>query len=162
MRHLHLSPDHHPTLRHTDREAIGSELQKVLVVLTDLALSGKHAHWNVVGPNFRAVHLHLDEMIDAWRSAVDAVGERAAALGQAPDGRVAAVGAQTPLTALGAGPLRGEDVLAAFAELLTTAVGLVRERTDRLEDIDTVTADLLHGIIATLEQQLWIVRVQTA
>ena len=45
-----LSTDHHPTLRHVDREAIGIELQAVLAILTDLALTGKHAHWNVAGP----------------------------------------------------------------------------------------------------------------
>jgi DNA-binding ferritin-like protein len=31
-----------------------------------------------------------------------------------------------------------------------------------VEDLDTVTADLLRGIVATLEQQLWMVRVQAA
>ena len=81
-----LSQDHHPTLRHPDREALGAELQTTLTVLIDLSLLGKQAHWNVVGPNFRALHLHLDEMIDAWREAADAVAERAVALGHAPDG----------------------------------------------------------------------------
>ena len=82
-----LSTDHHPTLRHADREAIGIELQAVLAVLTDLALTGKHAHWNVQGPNFRALHLHLDELVEQWRDEADAVAERAVALGHAPDGR---------------------------------------------------------------------------
>jgi hypothetical protein len=35
--------NHHPTLRHPDREAIGNELQQALVTLIDLALIGKHA-----------------------------------------------------------------------------------------------------------------------
>jgi starvation-inducible DNA-binding protein len=39
-----ISTDHHPTLRHVDREAIGIELQGILEILTDLALTGKHAH----------------------------------------------------------------------------------------------------------------------
>ena len=76
-----ISQDHHPTLRHEDREAIGAELQGVLVTLIDLSLLGKQAHWNIVGPNFRALHLQLDELIDAWRLASDAVAERAVALG---------------------------------------------------------------------------------
>src|SRR3954466_631708 len=86
-----LSQDHHPTLRHEDREAVGNELQRVLVTLIDLSLIGKQAHWNVVGPHFRSLHLQLDEMIDAWREAADVVGERAVALGHAPDGRAATV-----------------------------------------------------------------------
>ena len=99
-----VTTDHHPTLRHVDREAIGTELQAILAVLTDLALTGKHAHWNVQGPNFRSLHLQLDELVDAWRDAADEVAERAVALGHAPDGRIATMAAQTPLPALEAGP----------------------------------------------------------
>jgi len=90
-----LSQDHHPSLRHVDREAVGTELQATLTLLIDLSLLGKQAHWNVVGPHFRPLHLHLDEMVDAWREAADAVAERAVALGCAPDGR----GAQRPVAA---------------------------------------------------------------
>jgi predicted nucleic acid-binding protein len=47
-----------------------------------------------------------------------------------------------------------EDVIAAFTALLTNAIGSIRERMDRLEDVDTVTADLLHGVVARLEENL--------
>lgn len=157
-----LSTDHHATLRHVDREAIGIELQAVLAILTDLSLTGKHAHWNVQGPNFRALHLHLDELVDAWRDAADTVAERAVALGHAPDGRPAPIAAQTPLPQLDAGPQLDRELLVALTRILTEAIGAIRARMDRLEDVDTVTADLLHGIVATLEEQAWMIRVQTA
>ena len=157
-----LSTDHHPTLRHADREAIGLELQAVLAVLTDLALTGKHAHWNVQGPNFRALHLHLDELVEQWRDAGDAVAERAVALGHAPDGRAHTIAVQTPLPDLDAGPQLDRELLVALTRILTEAIGDIRERMDRLEDVDTVTADLLHGIVAQLEEQAWMIRVQTA
>lgn len=154
------SEDHHPTLRHVDREAIGAELQDVLVVLIDLSLLGKQAHWNVYGPHFRPMHLHLDELIDAWRLAADAVAERAVALGHPPDGRVATVAERTPLDPLPEGPISDHDVVVAFTEYLTDAVGYVRTRMDRLEDVDAVTADILHGVVAGLEENLWMIRVQ--
>jgi starvation-inducible DNA-binding protein len=157
-----MSQDHHPTLRHADREALGAELQAVLTVLIDLSLLGKQAHWNVVGPNFRPLHLQLDEMIDAWRSAGDAVAERAVALGHSPDGRAATVAARSQLPTLPEGPLADRDVIASFTRLLTDAVGAIRDRMDRIEDVDTVTADLLHGVVAGLEENLWMVRVQAA
>ena len=157
-----LSQDHHPTLRHADREALGAELQGVLTVLIDLSLLGKQAHWNVIGPNFRPLHLQLDEMIDAWRSASDAVAERSVALGHAPDGRAATVAARSELATLPEGPLADRDVVASFTRLLTDAVGAIRNRMDRIEDVDTVTADLLHGVVAGLEENLWMVRVQAA
>jgi starvation-inducible DNA-binding protein len=154
------SQDHHPTLRHVERAALGTELQVALILLTDLSLLGKQAHWNVTGPHFRSLHLQLDEMIDAWRDAADTVAERAAALGHSPDGRAATVAARSGLEPLPEGPLPDHLVVDAFTRLLTDAVGTIRERMDRIEDVDTVTADLLHGVVAGLEENLWMIRVQ--
>ena len=36
--------DHHATLRHEERDALGATLQAVLVDLTDLALAGNQLH----------------------------------------------------------------------------------------------------------------------
>jgi starvation-inducible DNA-binding protein len=157
-----LSQDHHPTLRHVDRESIGIELQATLTLLLDLALLGKQAHWNVVGPHFRPLHLHLDEMVDSWHAAADEVAERAVALGHAPDGRAATIASRSGLSPLPGGPIADHDVIDAFTRLLTEAVGAIRERMDRIEDVDTVSADLLHGVVAGLEENLWMVRVQAA
>jgi starvation-inducible DNA-binding protein len=155
-----ISEDHHPTLRHPDRRAIGAELQAVLITLTDLSLAGKHAHWNIVGRSFRPLHLFLDEMIDSWRNAADEVAERAVALGYAPDARSQTVAEATPLEPLPEGQILDSDVIALFTALLVAAIGDARERMDRLEDVDTVTADLLHGVVRGLEENLWMVRAQ--
>jgi len=157
-----ISQDHHPTLRHPDREAIGASLQEILIVLIDLSLAGKQAHWNIVGPNFRALHLQLDEMIDSWRAAGDSVAERSVALGHPPDGRAGTVASQTQLEQLPGGVIADREVVSIFTRLLTDAIGNIRERMDRLEDVDAVTADLLHGVVAGLEENLWMVRVQNA
>src|SRR6187455_1358091 len=49
-----------PTLSQKDGAKVADELQRRLVSLADLALTLKHIHWNVVGPNFIAVHQMLD------------------------------------------------------------------------------------------------------
>jgi starvation-inducible DNA-binding protein len=157
-----ISQDHHPTLRHNEREALGAELQAALTVLIDLSLLGKQAHWNVTGRHFRSLHLQLDELVDAWRAAADAVAERAVALGHAPDGRAATVAARSELEPLPEGQLPDHMVIGAFTRLLTDAVGAIRDRMDRIEDVDTVTADLLHGVVAGLEENLWMIRVQVS
>src|SRR4029453_13027661 len=55
---------------------LSANLQKVLVDLIELHLQGKQAHWNVVGTNFRDLHLQLDELVDFAREASDTVAER--------------------------------------------------------------------------------------
>lgn len=159
--HAHvISPDHHPTLRHEERAAIGSELQGILVTLLDLSILGKQAHWTLVGRNFRSLHLFLDELVEEWREATDQIAERSVALGCLPDGRVQTVAARTILAPLELAQLPDHDVIGEFTRLLTDAIGDVRERMDRLEDVDVVTADLLHGVVRGLEENLWMIRSQ--
>jgi starvation-inducible DNA-binding protein len=152
----------HPTLRPSEREVIGTELQQALVTLIDLAAIGKQAHWNVVGTHFRELHLQLDEMVDSWREAADLVAERAVALGQSPDGRTTTVADHSPLMAFGDGPQPDSAVVASLTAILMAAVGVMRQCTDRSDDRDPVTGDLLRSIAATLEKHLWMIRVQAA
>ncbi len=156
-----ISEDHHPTIRHADRRAIGAELQAVLITLTDLSLAGKQAHWNLVGRLFRPLHLFLDELVDGWRQAADEVAERAVALGYAPDARAQTVAEATHLEPLPEGQIADTEAISSFTALLTAAIADIRERMDRLEDVDTVTADLLHGVVHGLEENLWMVRAQS-
>ena len=57
---------------------IATILQDRLWALNDLQLVLKHAHWNVVGPNFIGVHEMLDPEVEAIRANADAVAERIA------------------------------------------------------------------------------------
>src|SRR5690348_3002663 len=66
-------------------------LQGVVVLMVDLQLQGKQAHWNVVGRSFRSLHTHLDDIVDLARSAADTFAERMRALGAYPDARVGVV-----------------------------------------------------------------------
>src|SRR5437588_1063791 len=88
---------HLPALGHHEREEAGHQLQATLVELIDLSLIGKQLHWNVTGPLFRPLHLHLDELVDSWRTLSDTVAERAVALGFIPDGQTRVVAESSEL-----------------------------------------------------------------
>jgi starvation-inducible DNA-binding protein len=160
MNHSHDNNSNNSTARDIDRQALTIELQRILVTLIDLSLMGQHAHWNVVGPDFRSLHLQLDELIDAWRDAADEIAERIAALGAFPDGRADTVAAWSELPTLTEGAQPDRGLVGSLTGILTDAVTLIRTRMDRIEDLDPVTADLLHSVVATLEKQLWMVRAQ--
>src|ERR1700729_3852923 len=76
---------------------LAANLQRVLVDLVELHLQGKQAHWNVVGSNFRDLHLQLDELVDFARESSDTIAERLRALDAVPDGRSDTVAATTTL-----------------------------------------------------------------
>ncbi|HXL87405.1 MAG TPA: ferritin-like domain-containing protein [Streptosporangiaceae bacterium] len=61
-------------------------LQDRLNSLNDLALTLKHVHWNVTGPNFIALHTMLDPQVEAVRAMVDETAERITVLGGSPSG----------------------------------------------------------------------------
>jgi starvation-inducible DNA-binding protein len=82
------------------------------------------------------------------------------ALGHPPDGRSQTIAERTEVDPLPQGQIGDHDVVSGLTERLTDALGRIRTRMDRLEDVDAVTADLLHAIVMTLEKQLWMIRVQ--
>lgn len=133
----------------------GNALQETLVDLLGLSLVGKQAHWNIVGPRFRSIHLQLDEVVETARAHSDTVAERAAALGVAPDGRPETVAATFALPGAKSGWLRDTEVVELTASALEVAIGRLRERIKVTEEADPVTQDLLISITADLEKQRW-------
>src|SRR6202050_5884715 len=83
-----------PGIAAKDATTIIDLLQDRLNSLNDLALPLKHIHWNVVGPQFIAVHTMLDPQVDAVRLMVDTTAERIATLGGSPVGTPGALVAQ--------------------------------------------------------------------
>lgn len=75
-----------PGLSTENGHEVAQTLQQRLHALNDLQLTLKHAHWNVVGPNFISVHEMLDPQIELVRGFVDELAERMATLGVGPSG----------------------------------------------------------------------------
>ena len=132
-------------------------MQAVLVDLIELHLQGKQAHWNVVGKNFRDLHLQLDEIIDDARTLADEMAERMRALHAVPDGRSVAVAEGTKIQPFPAGLVSTRDTVGLVVNMLNAAVNTMREVHDQIDEEDPTTADLLHGFIARLEQYAWMV-----
>jgi len=143
------------TLSDSALETAGDALQNTLVDLIGLSLIGKQAHWNIVGPRFRSIHLQLDEVVTTARSFSDTVAERAAALGVSPDGRPETIASAYTLPGSKDGWIRDDDVVRLIVETLEAAIGRLRERIEATEKADPVTQDLLIGITAELEKQRW-------
>jgi len=148
------------TMSNTEAQTqVGHELQDTLVELIDLGLQAKQAHWNLTGPFFRPVHLHLDEMVAEYREWEDEVAERAVALGTAPDGRASTLAAQTKIEKFPAGPVADRDAVTMFVTRLDGVIERLRDRIARLES-EPVTQDMLIEITQGIEKQRWMLRMQ--
>jgi starvation-inducible DNA-binding protein len=135
--------------------------QAVLVDLIELHVQGKQAHWNIVGTNFRDLHLQLDEIIEAARGFADEMAERMRALHALPDGRSSTVSKSTSLAEFPAGLINTKDAIDKIVAALEAAVGTMRKVHDEVDEEDPTTADLLHAFIAKFEQYAWMVNAET-
>jgi starvation-inducible DNA-binding protein len=129
-----------------------------LVSLIDLSLTLKHIHWNVVGPQFIAVHEMLDPQVDAVREMSDAVAERIATLGGTPVGTPGYLVANRSWDDYSIGKATVPEHLAALDLAYSGTIRDHRDVQQTAAALDPVTEDLLIGQLGQLEQFQWFVR----
>ena len=147
-----------PGMKAGNAEKVNGLLQDRLNSLNDLALTLKHVHWNVTGPNFIAVHTMLDPQVEAVRGMADETAERIAALGGSPVGTPGALVAQRDWDDYSIGRA---DAIAHLGALDLVYQGIIeahRAGIDTTEELDLVTQDMLIGQSQQLEQFHWFVR----
>jgi starvation-inducible DNA-binding protein len=137
---------------------LSESLQQVLMDLIELHLQGKQAHWNLVGTNFRDLHLHLYVVVDIAREASDTIAERMRALNSVPDGRTDTVVDSTTLPSLPGGEYSTGEVVDLMTNRIYAAVDTMRSVHDDVDEADPSTADLLHAIIDSLEKAAWMLK----
>lgn len=143
-------------------EELSKGLQAVLVDLVELALLGKQVHWNLVGANFRDLHLQLDEIVAAARLHADEVAERLRALHAVPDGRTGTIAKTSTLTEPAEGLIGTSDAVDAIVAAIESACATVRGVYDAVEKDDPATTDILNQVLLDLEKLAWMARAEKA
>jgi len=141
-----------------DGTEVAAILQDRLNALTDLHLTLKHVHWNVVGPHFIAVHEMLDPQVDAVRAMTDETAERIATLGVSPIGTPGAVVAARTWDDYSLGRAGAIEHLGALEVVYSGVIEGHRKAIDATEDTDPVTQDMLIEQSRQLELFHWFVR----
>jgi starvation-inducible DNA-binding protein len=137
---------------------VAGMLQDRLFALTDLHLTLKHVHWNVVGPQFIAVHQMLDPQVDAVREMADDVAERIATLGSSPVGVPGALVAHRSWDDYSLGRGSAIEHLGALDLVFAGVIGDHRKVIEAVSEMDPVSEDLMVSQSAQLEQYHWFVR----
>ncbi|GAA4559176.1 DNA starvation/stationary phase protection protein [Pseudonocardia xishanensis] len=147
-----------PGMSIDDATDVVALLQGRLHALNDLALTLKHIHWNVVGPNFIAVHTMLDPQVEGVRAMVDTTAERIATLGGSPNGTPGSLVAARTWDDYSVGREDAIKHLGALDLVYAGVIGDHRKGIEQTEETDPVTQDMLIAQAAELEQYQWFVR----
>jgi starvation-inducible DNA-binding protein len=137
---------------------VAAALQQRLNALNDLSLTLKHVHWNVVGPQFIAVHEMLDPQVEAVRGFADEVAERIATLGASPVGTPGALVEQRSWDDYAVGRAGAIEHLGALDIVYQGVIAEHRQVAEDVEDADPVTNDLLITQLGQLELFHWFIR----
>ena len=146
-----------PGLDISDSRELQPVLQQRLTSLLDLQLTLKHVHWNVIGPDFIAVHEMLDEHVDGVRAMSDEVAERIRTLGGEP---VGTPGFITETRSWHDYRLGRAPVNEHLTALDTVYDGVITDHRAAIQAsaADPVSEDMLIGQTGKLELYQWFVR----
>ena len=131
-------------------------LNRQLADLSDLHTQLKHAHWNVKGPEFIALHELFDTLAAQAAGFIDEVAERATALGGVALGTARMVAGRSRLPEFPADTFVAHAVTAALADRYAHLAATTRRAIDEAAEIgDQDTADLFTEVSRGLDKSLW-------
>jgi len=136
------------------RNKIAPLLTARLADAIDMQARAKHAHWNITGPNFIALHELFDKVADHAENAADEIAERTRALGHDAQGLLPHAAKTTSLPTYKA--KTGEDHLPALDDSLAAFGKLLRAASDTADELDDAnTADLFTALSRENDKLLW-------
>jgi starvation-inducible DNA-binding protein len=138
------------------RVEVSELLNARLADAIDLGAQSKHAHWNVKGPNFIALHELFDKVAESVEEQIDTLAERITALGGRAHGTLAAVARTSTLKPYPEDIAEGLAHVAALSAALADYGAKLRaaiKTADRIGDADS--ADLFTGLSRETDKYLW-------
>ena len=140
------------------RAAVVEVLNLHLADLTDLFTQTKHAHWNVKGRQFYALHQMFDELAATVLESVDDVAERVTALGGLARGTARMASENSRLEEFPTDTIAADDVLRLMADRYAAAAEHVRGGIDQADGQgDQGSADLLTDVVRMLDKSLYFI-----
>ena len=138
------------------RAELSELLNRQLADTSDLKTHLKHAHWNVKGMGFFALHELFDRLAGELEAHTDTLAERVTALGGTARGTARQVAAATRLTEFPADAVEGAEHVAALADRYAALARTTRAAIDAAAAAgDQDTADLFTEVSRDLDKHLW-------
>lgn len=154
------------TLKYTIAGLTAEQSEKAVSILQnrlsheqEAALVLKHAHWNVSGPNFIAVHEMIDPQVDVMLNQADESAERIAQLGGSPDGRPEAIVRNRDWSEFSLDGVNSTtDYITALIAYHDELIAADRRAIAELDDLDFVSSNIIQDHVQDLEKFQWFLR----
>jgi starvation-inducible DNA-binding protein len=142
------------------RQAVATELAKILADETVLYIKTKNAHWNIEGADFYDKHKFFETQFGQLDEMIDSVAERIRSIGHyAP----ATLKSYLGLTHLTEATSEKNDSQGFIKELLGDHESLIIVLRGHIKSVaadfhDVGTADFMTGLMETHEKMAWFLR----
>lgn len=140
------------------RTEITDKLRDFLATTYALYLKTQNFHWNLVGPDFFALHLLFEKHYEEMAGAIDEIAERVRSLGAYADGSFSALQKRSEIAESNKAPTQDkmiEELLKGHETLSRMGRPLIRKFQEMHDD---VTSDLLIKRLAFHEKAAWMLR----
>ena len=138
------------------RTTLVNLLNQRLADMIDLFNQTKHAHWNVKGPGFIALHELSDDIAERVEEHCDLLAERVVALGGTAEGTTRQASSRSAISEYDLSAVDGEQHVKALARQVAALAASVRVAIQTSADAsDPTTADLFTGVSRALDKDLW-------
>ncbi len=144
-----------------------SEMKRVQIIelcnacladAVDLQLHCKHAHWNVKGPNFIALHQLFDQVNESVEDYID-IAERAVQLGGIANWTAHVVTTWAHMPENDGQSASEHDYVQSLSGALASFGKIVRDAIDKSNELDdVVSADIFTEISRGVDKWLWMVK----
>jgi starvation-inducible DNA-binding protein len=144
------------------RTKVNRILGRRLADAIDLMLQAKHAHWNVKGPSFIALHELFDKVHDGIAGYVDLIAERIVQLGGIADGLAPSVVEHSSLPPYRSDVFDGMDHVHRLSSVLAAFGKATRKDIDDLDTCgDADSVDIMTEVSRGMDRYLWLVEAHT-
>ena len=143
-----------------NREAVASELAKVLADETVLYIKTKNAHWNIEGADFYDKHKFFETQIEQLDEIIDNVAERIRTVGHYAPATLKSYLKLTHLTEATREKNNSQGFIKELLEDHQSIIIVLREHIKSFADDfhDLGTSDFITGLMETHEKMAWFLR----
>jgi starvation-inducible DNA-binding protein len=141
------------------RSKVAAILNGLLADAFVLYVRARDFHWNVTGRTFAQDHLLFETEYEALDETIDAIAERARALGGRALAGVAVFSKRARLPEVDSSSMGAEAMIGSLLDGHEAIIRQLREDVETVDDLDDEgTADFLTGLMEGHEKRAWMLR----